>query len=135
MKPRLAWVCIEYEGSKKVSKTTRQVDRMSDLIWLAARQGDRVLVRSTMRLYRLMKTSRAESYPNIVRPEKRPEEFILRVSWSRTPDHLVRRDEVMADVGTQPPDPPLTDMEMQRVTHAAKMELLRILQSRKKKKP
>jgi hypothetical protein len=59
------------------------------------------------------------------------EEWLLRVSWSCTPDHLVRRGEVMADVGMPPPDPPMTEAEMQRVTHAAKMELLRCLRDRK----
>jgi hypothetical protein len=60
------------------------------------------------------------------------EEFILRVAWSSTPNHLIRRGEVMADVGLPPPDPPLTDAEMQQITFAAKMEALKCLRRRKK---
>ena len=63
-----------------------------------------------------------------------PEEFLLRVAWSQTPDHLIRRGEVMADVGLPPPDPPLTDAEMQKVAFAAKMEMIRCLRRRKKVK-
>lgn len=56
----------------------------------------------------------------------------MRVAWSCTPDHRVRRNEVMADVGLDPPDPPLTSEEMQKITYAAKMETLRCLRRRKK---
>jgi hypothetical protein len=60
-------------------------------------------------------------------------EFLLRVSWSCTPDHLIRRGEVSADVGLPPPEDPVTNEEMQHVMYAAKMELLRQLARRKKK--
>jgi len=60
------------------------------------------------------------------------EEFILRVAWSCTPDHRIRRGEVMADIGLPPPNPPLTNEEMQKITFAAKMETLRCLRRRKK---
>jgi hypothetical protein len=63
------------------------------------------------------------------------EEFLIRVSWSCSPDHLIRRGEVMADVGVAPPNPPLTMAEMQEVAFATKMQVLRCLQARKGKKP
>ena len=61
------------------------------------------------------------------------EEFILRVAYSRSPNHLVRCNEVMADVGLPCPDPPPTNEEMQHVTFAAKMALLKCLRERKLK--
>ena len=60
------------------------------------------------------------------------EEFLIRVSWSCTPDHRIRRNEVMADIGLPPPDPPLTAAEMERVTFAAKLEVCRALRRRKR---
>jgi hypothetical protein len=68
-----------------------------------------------------------------VRTEHSPEEFLLRVSWSRTPNHLVRRGEVMADIGMPPPSDPLTPAEMEEITFAAKMATIRILRKRKRK--
>lgn len=62
-------------------------------------------------------------------------EFMLRVSWSSLPDHLTRRGEVMADVGCPPPDPPLSDAEMQSVAFAAKMAIVKCLRARKAKAP
>ena len=62
------------------------------------------------------------------------EEFILRVAWSCTPEHRIRRGEVMADVGLPCPEPPPTDAEMQAVTFAAKMALLKCLRKRKAKR-
>jgi hypothetical protein len=59
------------------------------------------------------------------------EEFLIRVSWSSTPDHQIRRGEVMADVGLNAPSSPLTSAEMQRITFAAKMETLRCLHERR----
>ena len=59
------------------------------------------------------------------------EEFLLRVSVSRGKDHNIRLSEVMADVGLSFPDPPPTNEEMQAVTFAAKMALLRELRKRK----
>jgi hypothetical protein len=62
------------------------------------------------------------------------EEFLLRVSVSRGADHRIRLVEVMADVGLSFPDPPVTVEEMQLVTFAAKMALLKILRKRKSTK-
>ena len=61
------------------------------------------------------------------------EEFLIRVSWSRTPDHKIMRGMVTADVGLPPPDLPLTDAEMQDVTFAAKMAVLKALRLRKRR--
>jgi len=61
------------------------------------------------------------------------EEFILRVAWSSAPNHFVRCNEVMADVGLPKPDPPPTDEEMQEVAFAAKMAMLKCLRKRKRK--
>ena len=58
------------------------------------------------------------------------EEFLLRVSWSAAPDHQVRRGEVMADVGLPCPEPPPSREEMQQVTYAAKVALLKCLRKR-----
>lgn len=59
------------------------------------------------------------------------EEFLVRVSWSCSPDHRVQRGAVMADVGLEPPDPPLSDAEMQDVAFAAKMAVLKALRKRR----
>lgn len=58
-------------------------------------------------------------------------EFILRVAYSSTPNHLIRRNEVMADVGLPLPEPPPTEEEMHRVTAAAKREMLKVLRLRR----
>lgn len=60
------------------------------------------------------------------------EEFLIRVSWSCTPNHLIRRGEVMADTGLEPPNPPLTAAEMEKVTFEAKTQVLKCLSLRKK---
>lgn len=61
-----------------------------------------------------------------------PEEFLIRVSWSCAPDHKILRGTVTADVGLPPPKPPLTNAEMQAVTFAAKMAVLKALRLRKR---
>jgi hypothetical protein len=63
------------------------------------------------------------------------ERFLVRVSWACGPDHFVRRGEVYADVGIEAPTPPLTNAEMERITFAAKMEVLKCLRARKRKHP
>jgi hypothetical protein len=63
------------------------------------------------------------------------DEFIIHVFWSKSPNHTLRQGEVMADVGCEPPDPPLTNAEMQEVTRQAKLAVLKALRARKKKKP
>lgn len=62
------------------------------------------------------------------------EEFLIRVSWSCTPDHKIMRGMVTADVGLPPPSPPLTNAEMQDVTFAAKMAVIKALRLRKQGK-
>jgi hypothetical protein len=64
---------------------------------------------------------------------ERMEEFLVRVSWSCSPNHAVRCGEVTADVGVAPPTPPLTNEEMEQVMFAAKMQVLKCLRTRKKK--
>lgn len=61
------------------------------------------------------------------------EEFLLRVAWSRAPDHQLRCGQVTADVGLPCPNPPSTNEEMQQVTYAAKMAMLKCLRRRKSK--
>ena len=69
-------------------------------------------------------------------------EFLLHVYWSGLNDggddsrgHLIQRGKVTCDMGLENfPDPPPTAEEMQQVTFAAKMALLKILRTRKRAK-
>jgi hypothetical protein len=54
--------------------------------------------------------------------------YVCRASGEQRFVHVA---EVMADVGLRWPDPPITVAEMQPVTFAAKMALLRVLRQRK----
>jgi hypothetical protein len=60
------------------------------------------------------------------------DEFLLSVFYTRSPDHLLRRGQWMADMGFPCPDPPPTDAEMQEALHAAKMALFKALNRRKR---
>ncbi len=60
------------------------------------------------------------------------EEFLLRVSWSCYPHHLIRRGDVAADMGIAVPNPPPTGDELERVMFAAKMAMLKELRKRRK---
>ncbi len=76
-----------------------------------------------------MKTSASKSKPEYA------EEFLITVCFHRSPDHLIRRGSVMADMGFSCPDPPPTDDEMQAVTYAAKMAMIKVLRARKRRLP
>ena len=57
------------------------------------------------------------------------EQFCLGLYTLVPPDRVTHR--LTADTGLDaPPDPPLTDAEMERVVFAAKRELLRVLRDR-----
>lgn len=66
-------------------------------------------------------------------------ECMIHVSWSGAFDddddgrgHLMRRGEVIANLGLPPPSPPFTSDEMQKITFAAKMQALKCLRLRPK---
>ena len=68
-------------------------------------------------------------------------ECMIHVAWSGAFDkdddgrgHLVRRGSVIASLGMPPPDPPFTSGEMEKITFAAKMQALKCLRLRKRKK-
>lgn len=63
-------------------------------------------------------------------PVKVSDEFLLHVYCSASPDHRLQRIKTMADVGVPFPDPPPTQREMEKVTFAAKMAMVRCLQDR-----
>lgn len=72
-------------------------------------------------------------------------EFLVVVGYNRSlakyrgtplgdPDRHVMFGRVSADMAMDPPDPPLTDQEMQPVAFAAKMALAKVMSARKRKK-
>ncbi len=72
--------------------------------------------------------------------ERQPE-YLIRVAWSAAFDpgddgrgHMVRRDEVTANLGIDGIIEPFTDREMQDITYAAKMAAAKCLRERKKKR-
>jgi len=91
---------------------------------------------------------RAPAWTKMIKPEAfaslgtgRGPECMIRVMWSGYDpnaewskdenSHLVRRGEVIADLGMPPPDPPFTDDEMQRIAFAAKGAAIKCIMARK----
>lgn len=97
-------------------------------------------------------TKRAPAWTKTVRPEAfaslgavgRGPECMIRVGWSGYDpnaawskdenSHLIRRGEVIADLGMPPPDPPFTDDEMQRIAFAAKGAAIKCVIARRRAK-
>lgn len=70
----------------------------------------------------------------------RPEEVLIHVYWTglvgrddSEGGHRLQRGKVSADLGFVP-KPPLSDAEMQEITHAAKMQAIRCVRKRPKPK-
>jgi hypothetical protein len=62
------------------------------------------------------------------------ERFLVVVGWTmgQGPDRFILQSKVDADMGIEPPNPPISVAEMQSVCYAAKMALWKVLRARKK---